>query len=64
MLLTFFCSAVLELKKEVTAEQYELLRQFPDLRDEQALQDFEVFIGALKSKKVKGIFAQLLSELF
>ncbi|KAL1722303.1 hypothetical protein EV715DRAFT_287324 [Schizophyllum commune] len=49
--------AVLELKKEVTAEQYELLRQFPDLRDEQALQDFEVFIGALKSKKVKDWYA-------
>ncbi|KAL1677859.1 hypothetical protein EV122DRAFT_252270, partial [Schizophyllum commune] len=45
---------ILELKREVTDEEYATLRQFPDLADSEALQKFEEFIGSLASPKVKG----------
>ena len=49
-----FIRPILELKREVTDEEYATLRQFPDLADSEALQKFEEFIGSLASPKVKG----------
>ncbi|KAL1703607.1 hypothetical protein EV121DRAFT_271024 [Schizophyllum commune] len=59
---------ILELKREVTDEEYATLRQFPDLADSEALQKFEEFIGTWFAHKKSNYYlipmiAQSLSKI-
>ncbi|KAL1658142.1 hypothetical protein GGF50DRAFT_92814, partial [Schizophyllum commune] len=55
---------ILELKREVTDEEYATLRQFPDLADSEALQKFEEFIGSLASPKLSPFLIDFLIAWF